>query len=290
MGSQGVTSIWVVDGLVRYPEATLSAATERAAEAAVDALGALAMVAVVDVRINGAPPVVRTDGVLNEVGSAGPIAQTLSAPLKRAMSIRPRRHVSPRIAPTTMVLLAARLRSRGSEGAVEEAMASLAGAVVPECRSIIRSLVSDGLLKARGEPGRISLTSSGAERLATELAVSVSQSDRDAIESVYRHFLAVNGEFLAAVSSWQVGPRGTDRATVSGMRSLVNRLAPLLVPLAEVLPRFAGYLPRFDRALGRSGERVEWLDSPMVDSVHTVWFELHEHLLATLGRTRTDEH
>jgi pyruvate,orthophosphate dikinase len=33
----------------------------------------------------------------------------------------------------------------------------------------------------------------------------------------------------------------------------------------------------------------EWIARPTIDSYHTVWFELHEHLLATLGRTRTDE-
>jgi hypothetical protein len=28
------------------------------------------------------------------------------------------------------------------------------------------------------------------------------------------------------------------------------------------------------------------VDSPLIDSFHTVWFELHEHLLATLGIER----
>ena len=31
------------------------------------------------------------------------------------------------------------------------------------------------------------------------------------------------------------------------------------------------------------------LDAPGLDSIHTVWFELHEHLLASLGRARVDE-
>ena len=32
-----------------------------------------------------------------------------------------------------------------------------------------------------------------------------------------------------------------------------------------------------------------WVDAPGLDSIHTVWFELHEHLLASLGRSRVDE-
>ena len=34
---------------------------------------------------------------------------------------------------------------------------------------------------------------------------------------------------------------------------------------------------------------AEWITSPTRDSIHTIWFELHEHLLATLGRDRTTE-
>ena len=33
----------------------------------------------------------------------------------------------------------------------------------------------------------------------------------------------------------------------------------------------------------------EWFDKPLIDSYHTVWFELHEDLLATLGLERSTE-
>jgi hypothetical protein len=39
-------------------------------------------------------------------------------------------------------------------------------------------------------------------------------------------------------------------------------------------------LRRVDR-----GER-RWVDAPRIDSCHTVWFELHEDLLASLGLER----
>jgi hypothetical protein len=38
----------------------------------------------------------------------------------------------------------------------------------------------------------------------------------------------------------------------------------------------------------RAGEG-DWFTSPLVDSYHTVWFELHEDLLATLGLERAEE-
>ena len=38
----------------------------------------------------------------------------------------------------------------------------------------------------------------------------------------------------------------------------------------------------------RRGE-TDWLTKPIIDSYHTVWFELHEDLLATLGLERGHE-
>jgi hypothetical protein len=34
---------------------------------------------------------------------------------------------------------------------------------------------------------------------------------------------------------------------------------------------------------------MAWLTRPMVDSHHTVWFELHEELIGLAGRTRAGE-
>jgi pyruvate,orthophosphate dikinase len=64
----------------------------------------------------------------------------------------------------------------------------------------------------------------------------------------------------------------------------------LLAELAGLTARFGGYRHRLDAAHARVADGShEWIARPTIDSYHTVWFELHEHLLATLGRTRTDE-
>ena len=45
-----------------------------------------------------------------------------------------------------------------------------------------------------------------------------------------------------------------------------------------------------DGALDRiRGGDLDWFTKPMIDSYHTVWFELHENLLATLGIQRAKE-
>jgi hypothetical protein len=48
-----------------------------------------------------------------------------------------------------------------------------------------------------------------------------------------------------------------------------------------------GYAERYSAALERvdRGERA-WVAQPRIDSCHTVWMELHDDLLATLGLKR----
>ena len=60
--------------------------------------------------------------------------------------------------------------------------------------------------------------------------------------------------------------------------------------MGELLERFARYEPRLSTAVHRveSGER-DWFTKPLIDSYHTVWFELHEDLLSTLGKERASE-
>jgi len=55
-------------------------------------------------------------------------------------------------------------------------------------------------------------------------------------------------------------------------------------------PRLAPYPERFGSALARvrAGEHT-WLARPMIDSYHTVWFELHEDLIGLAGLTRAGE-
>jgi pyruvate,orthophosphate dikinase len=68
------------------------------------------------------------------------------------------------------------------------------------------------------------------------------------------------------------------------------RVEPLLSGLQSQLGRYEGYQPRFINALEhvQSGDH-DWFAKPMIDSYHTVWFQLHEDLLNTLGIERSKE-
>lgn len=125
---------------------------------------------------------------------------------------------------------------------------------------------------------------------------------RSALGDVYERFLPHNAELLAVCTAWQlreVGGQPTvnehddadyDRACLLRLGELDDKAEPLVTDLTELLDRFAGYPARLRAARDRieAGD-TDWFTSPGVDSYHTVWFELHEHLLATLGLERTDE-
>lgn len=178
-----------------------------------------------------------------------------------------------------LLLLAARLRSRGAAEALEEAFVELGGdggvfsALLDEAERLEQ-------IRSRGEEQRRSLTDAGEAELAAHLAAQAARVGRADLVTAYEAFLPLNRAFLRALSS---------EAETTELAVLVHRLAPVLDALADQLPRFSGYRARFDRALLRAETDPAWIASPRFDSIHTIWFELHEHLLATLGRSRSEE-
>ena len=140
-------------------------------------------------------------------------------------------------------------------------------------------------------------------RLAAELDAHPQGGRRDVVDRTYLEFLDLNGRVLQAVTDWQTRPvpgapfAANDHQDLRWDNRVLQRLAEVggeLVPLAAVLAgcldRFSGYSERYETALARAraGER-EWVDGLGRDSCHTVWFQLHEDLLATLGITRGHE-
>jgi hypothetical protein len=150
--------------------------------------------------------------------------------------------------------------------------------------------------------GRISgwaLTPDGraahAELIADELAAVGALST---VEDAYGRFLGVNNELLTVCTDWQLregalndhADAAYDDAVIGRLRRVDDTVQPVARDLSGVLVRFSDYGPRLASALQRveQGER-DWFAKPMIDSYHTVWFELHEDLLATLGIERSRE-
>jgi hypothetical protein len=138
------------------------------------------------------------------------------------------------------------------------------------------------------------LRASAAERYAQV------RDDAEILALVNR-FEETNARLLAAMSAWQQVDVGGQKVTndhsdasyddriITRIGRLVQRLDPLLSALGQADPRFTGYRDRFRAALAGIDEgRADLVSSPTLDSVHTIWFEFHEDLLRTLGRTRKE--
>ncbi len=81
-----------------------------------------------------------------------------------------------------------------------------------------------------------------------------------------------------------------DATVLERLTALNDQLAAVLTLLSEVLDRYSNYRRRFDTAIDRlaAGE-LDYFTKPIISSYHTIWFELHEDLLATLNLNRANE-
>ncbi len=186
--------------------------------------------------------------------------------------------------PDVALLLAVRLRSRGTADAVEATWHELGADPRTGAGPALRAAAGLGQVRARGEESRWSLTPAGEAELAAHLAHDTDAAGRAEITTAYEAFLPLNRDFLVVCAAGVDEPAAVEELTV-----LVAGLTPVLESLTERLARFAGYTGRFAVALEAAEADPRWIDAPGIDSVHTIWFELHEHLLATLGRDRTQE-
>jgi hypothetical protein len=134
-------------------------------------------------------------------------------------------------------------------------------------------------------------------RLAQELA---DVGARAVVEDVHEAFRPLNARLLRACTDWQLLPGQDDRLVsnthtdpewdgrvLGELGTLRDELTPLVASLSSVLARFEGYDTRFAAALDRAqAGQEQWVVGTDVVSCHTVWMELHEDLLSTLGIPR----
>lgn len=205
--------------------------------------------------------------------------------------------------PRFLVLHALRLK-----GVAEPAsIAASTGIDVAGVEVELKALDAGGLAGYR--EGRISgwsLRSGGRDEHLGALAIDneARPAAHGELTAAYRDFLELNGEMLEVCTAWQLRPEGSPGDTVindhtdAGYDDLVvtrlvdvhERAVPVLARLGATMPRFSLYERRLEDALLRVREgEVDWFTKPLIDSYHTVWFELHEDLLATLGLVRGSE-
>jgi hypothetical protein len=189
------------------------------------------------------------------------------------------------------VLQAVRLKGRVSLGD----LAATLGKDPDDLAAAVDRLTRSGLL-VDGKALRIS--PDGRVRLDELLADERQSVDKAALAAAYADFQAVNPEFKALVTDWQLknGQPNThedsdyDAAVLARLDSVHHRITPIVAAAAAQLPRLGRYSIKLQAALSkvRAGETV-WLSRPLIDSYHTVWFELHEELIVAAGLTRESE-
>jgi len=106
-----------------------------------------------------------------------------------------------------------------------------------------------------------------------------------AVTAWYARFETLNDQFIKAVSDWQTSDN--DARALSKVVKVVERLVKALRDLAPTLPRYETYIRRFNDGIGLIDRgQLDYVCGPTIDSLHTIWFELHEDILSVIGRPR----
>jgi predicted transcriptional regulator len=162
-------------------------------------------------------------------------------------------------------------------------------------QSAVLDLTEAGLIV---EGKSVRLSPEGRTRLTELLSEERRDVDAAVIERLYDEFRSLNRDFKSLVSDWQLkegepndhADAGYDAAVVNRLSGVHESVQPVLAAVSGQLPRLDAYSAKLSTALAkiRSGDTT-WLARPIMDSYHTVWFELHEELIGAAGLTRHDE-
>lgn len=195
-----------------------------------------------------------------------------------------------------LVIHGVRLKGFGEPPAIGAAV----GLSESDVSGQLTALQTDGFVLRRD--GRLTgwaLTKEGrVEQQRLAAAELDATGTRDAVRDGYERFLALNAGMLGLCTDWQLrgdapndhGDPAYDADVIDRLRATDAGLAPILVDLAAALDRYGSYRPRFQNALAQlDAGALEYFTKPIIDSYHTIWFELHEDLLSSLGIERSQE-
>lgn len=190
------------------------------------------------------------------------------------------------------------LRLVGIKGRVNaDNLAASLFADTAEIDSCCAGLVTAGYCATT--PAGFRITPEGRPRLEQLLAEERATVDAAAMTAAYDEFCVFNGDLKVIITDWQMKDPATvndhadaeyDASVLGRLNETHQRLRPLIGRLGGLAPRLSRYLDRLDRAVERIAEGDHtYVARPIMDSYHTVWFELHEDLIGLCGLTRAEE-
>jgi pyruvate,orthophosphate dikinase len=119
------------------------------------------------------------------------------------------------------------------------------------------------------------------------------------MQKLYEEFCEVNAELKATITAWQLRGDSTpndhsdksyDQSVIARLGRLHAQAGPIIERIEQAAPRLAHYRRRLTLALDKIAQGdTTYVARPIIDSYHTVWFELHEDLIAINGLTRAAE-
>jgi pyruvate,orthophosphate dikinase len=185
-------------------------------------------------------------------------------------------------------------------GSTLEQLLEVTGAEMEAVEPLIKQLQDQAFVETAGD--QLRLTPTGKLAAADAIAASRGAADIDEqrASQLLDEFHALDARMKSIVTGWQVREiageqvlndhtdAAYDQGLMDDLAALDSNTAAFLEPLAEPLRAFRTYRSRLGRALdlARGGDQ-RYVASPRVDSYHSVWFELHEHLIRLAGQKRS---
>jgi hypothetical protein len=182
-----------------------------------------------------------------------------------------------------------------------EQVAEINALPTAEVEANLERAVADGtVVSARGNfmisPAGRELLDGRYPEAFTEIRASSEVAEAmDAFET------GVNKQVLSLTTEWQTRtvdgqPVTNDHADPDYDDKVLDKLARVHERTGKVLRPLAGLDPLVDRFLDRigtaltraEGGETDYVSGVRVDSVHTVWFQMHEHILRLTGRERPE--
>lgn len=188
------------------------------------------------------------------------------------------------------------IRKHGDAAAV----AAIAGLPLATVEAVLARAVNGGRVAVAD--GRYLLTPAGHLILAAEYSrFNDGLRANGAFVAACERFEIINRDLKQIITDWQTremaGKRiandhadaAYDERVIDRLGTLHERFEPVLAELVRHAPRLTVYQSKLGEALEKAEDgAIEWVSDARQDSYHTVWFELHEDLLRTLGRVREE--
>lgn len=181
----------------------------------------------------------------------------------------------------------------------QQALVSLVirGMVRGEPDEVLSALVDRGLALRKGPI--VMPTPKGTQAAGELLRVTPGGQEEQELAKLFDAFLPINRRLRDACAAWQTRPDGTvnehsdlayDDSVRDRLEEVHSAIGPVLRRLAALEPVLASYRPRLQAALDKFDEGdTSSLASPLIDSYHTVWMQLHQQLILMIGLTRAED-